>query len=219
MTGGMGEGRRREEERRDRRSLARKKFSTTLLRVSKNRVNKKTPKKIITWEGSGECISPFQGLSDTSYSSTPVKIPLPGPVLDLATGGAFNLALLEDGSLFSWGDNSEGQLGGDRLGGTPGRVEILDGKKKPVVGFGCAEEKCYAIFEGGEIVFWGRFTKTPPSLEKNLVHVPFPTSEDSWEKIFRWLFLGKLEKSSEIYILPVEVLFHVTSTVFKEKAF
>jgi hypothetical protein len=36
------------------------------------------------------------------------------------------------------------------------------------------------------------------------------------EKIFRWLFLEKLERSSEIYILPVEALFHVTSTVFNE---
>lgn len=40
----------------------------------------------------------------------PVRVPLPGKAVAIAAGGMSNHALLRDGSVVSWGDNSAGQL-------------------------------------------------------------------------------------------------------------
>jgi hypothetical protein len=165
----------------------------------------------------------------------PYQVSFPGPVLDVASGGSFTLALLEDGTLLSWGKNTDGQLGGEwetHEGGeeslvdgpperaTPKPVGILRGKKNRVVSFGCAYEKCFAVLEGGEILLWGNPTQVPwASNIKRLVHEPFPESEEVWEKIFQWLFLGRIENNSAFSSLPVEVLFHVTSVMFKNNYF
>lgn len=53
----------------------------------------------------------------------PVTIDLPGKVLKVATGDTTQYALLEDGTVVSWGTNDEGQLGNGPMGATgePGR--------------------------------------------------------------------------------------------------
>ncbi len=50
--------------------------------------------------------------------STPIVIELPGKVLQVAMGGSTQYALLEDGTLISWGSNDEGQLGNGPLRAT-----------------------------------------------------------------------------------------------------
>jgi len=62
----------------------------------------------------------FGGLGDgttaDSYSPVPVS-GLPGPVRQIAAGGATSAALLSDGTVWAWGDNTFGLLGTGASGG------------------------------------------------------------------------------------------------------
>ncbi len=149
-----------------------------------------------------------------SGSSCPINLPLPGRVVDLASGGSFTLALLEDGTILTWGKNSEGQLGGEEwmkvegLEGPSTRMEplpprILEGKG-PVVGFGCIYDRSFVVLEGGKLLLWEdpEFSLT--------VHLPKIPSKEYWEKIFQWMFLGRKDPQSLFFSLPVEVLYHTT---------
>jgi hypothetical protein len=148
------------------------------------------------------------------------QLPLPGRVVDVTSGGSFTLALLEDGSLFAVGKNTEGQLGNAEESrvfletSIPEPVAVLRGRQ--VKGFGCGLDKSFAVLEGGEVIFWGDNSETPwwKEDEENLVHVPEPESEERWKKVFQWLFLGKLEKGSGFFLLPVEIIFHAISVMF-----
>ncbi|WP_244224687.1 hypothetical protein [Corallococcus sicarius] len=51
------------------------------------------------------------GAVDTSWSPVQVQVPLNSSVSGIAVGEGHSLALLSDGSVWSWGDNSSGQLG------------------------------------------------------------------------------------------------------------
>ena len=48
----------------------------------------------------------------------PITLDLPGPVRQVAAGGTTQYALLEDGTVVSWGTNDEGQLGNGPMGAT-----------------------------------------------------------------------------------------------------
>lgn len=77
------------------------------------------------------------------------------PFTQVATGGSHVLALAEDGTLFSWGNNYYGQLGDDsrerRV--TPAPVALLDGKTFKAVAAG--EGSSLALTTDGEVYFWG----------------------------------------------------------------
>jgi hypothetical protein len=75
------------------------------------------------------------GNSTTTDSSAPVRV-LSGEqgggtylqyVKDLAAGACHNLVILQDGSLYSWGDNRSGQLGNGMLDNTTAPVKVLAG--------------------------------------------------------------------------------------------
>jgi alpha-tubulin suppressor-like RCC1 family protein len=57
--------------------------------------------------------------------STPTKSPSLTGIVEIVAGGAFSLAVRNDGKVWSWGVNSDGQLGQGSVGasqGTPGQV-------------------------------------------------------------------------------------------------
>jgi hypothetical protein len=172
---------------------------------------------------------------DNTSLAVPSKANFPGKVLDIATGGSFNIALLEDGTLLSWGKNFDGQLGGvweprSMEDAEPGvleegevlrrglskRAEVVPPgilRRKQVRGFGCSYERSFAILEGGELLVWGKdqdpFWQPKSSAQKIVVRVPVPYKEQIWAKIFQWIVLGRFEGSSVFHGLPVEVLYHV----------
>ena len=73
-----------------------------------------------------------------------------------AAGGYLSLALAEDGTVFAWGSNCNGQLGLGRSGGLeflPQRVEALCGLKVCSVSAGVLVS-C-AVAAAGELFTWG----------------------------------------------------------------
>jgi len=54
----------------------------------------------------------------------------------IAAGGYHSLALLTDGSLVAWGDNSDGQIGDGTSADQPWPVAVRDGNYEPVAGIG-----------------------------------------------------------------------------------
>jgi alpha-tubulin suppressor-like RCC1 family protein len=89
-----------------------------------------------------------------SLSPTPAIGP-PGTVRQLATGLRSSAALLTDGSLWTWGDDSYGQLGYGTNGGlitTPTRVPGLSGVTQVALS---DEGSGYAVESDGSLWAWG----------------------------------------------------------------
>lgn len=73
-----------------------------------------------------------------------------------STGGRHTLALADDGAVFSWGNNRDGQLGVGSSGGTeqlPKRIHALRGVAISSVYTGWASS--YALSTAGELFAWG----------------------------------------------------------------
>lgn len=109
------------------------------------------------------------GRSPGAMIATPTIIDLPGRALRVAvggtlTGGFSGYALLEDGSVVSWGDNDEGQLGTGarganvalgtypRRGSAPAVVTGLDN----IVAIGAGTKHAVALRADGTVWAWGR---------------------------------------------------------------
>ena len=95
--------------------------------------------------------------SENDYVDTPTKVDLPGTIKELITDGNSAYAMLEDGSLYAWGDNYYGQLG---LGSDEKKVSIptkvnLPGKIKELILFQSSNGSLYAILEDGSLYAWG----------------------------------------------------------------
>ncbi len=93
-------------------------------------------------------------------SDVPVQVSLPGPVTQAAQGGSYwnngqSLALLSDGSMWSWGDGKAGQLGDGvaRSRRLPGRVKLPTGVSFASLATGGATS--YAVSTDGDVYAWG----------------------------------------------------------------
>lgn len=94
---------------------------------------------------------------------TPIVINLPGKVLQVAMGELTSYALLEDGTIVSWGQNDEGQLGNGPMGGngplgtypkpsiTPVRVTGL----KDIIQIEAGDKHGLALRKDGTVWAWG----------------------------------------------------------------
>jgi alpha-tubulin suppressor-like RCC1 family protein len=106
----------------------------------------------------GELGLPITGKGGELDSEVPVQVKLPDTVTAIAEGGSFSLALLTDGDVYAWGNNTLGQLGngaGDTGGScapnlpqdvcqyTPVEVKLTN------IGFGQAVEAIAAEGNGG----------------------------------------------------------------------
>jgi alpha-tubulin suppressor-like RCC1 family protein len=102
--------------------------------------------------------------SPTRVITAPVLIDLPGKALQVALGESSEYALLEDGSVVSWGTNDEGQLGSGAMGAsgelgtypkpsiTPARVTGLT----DIIQIGAGWKHAVALRKDGTVWAWGR---------------------------------------------------------------
>jgi alpha-tubulin suppressor-like RCC1 family protein len=102
-----------------------------------------------------KCVQPNKEarLCDTH----PVTIKgLAGVVSVAAAGfGGANLALLQNGTVMSWGGNYYGQLGNGTFGGSRKTPELVPGLSG-VVAVAADRWSDFALLEGGTVVAWGR---------------------------------------------------------------
>lgn len=109
------------------------------------------------------------GRSPGGVIPAPKVLDLPGKVLRVAvggenTGGFTGYALLEDGTVVSWGDNDEGQLGHGRPGanvpsGTypkPSTTPVEVTGLTDVVDIGAGDKHAVALRKDGTVWAWGR---------------------------------------------------------------
>ncbi len=108
------------------------------------------------------------GRSPSGLIPTPTVVDLPGTVLKVAVGGAntggfTGYALLEDGTVVSWGDNDEGQLGNGGMGanrplGTypkPSATAVRVTGLSEVVDIGAGTKFAVALRQDGTVWAWG----------------------------------------------------------------
>ena len=102
--------------------------------------------------------------SPTRVITAPVAIDLPGRVLQVALGESSEYALLENGSVASWGTNDEGQLGNGPMGasGELGRYPKPSITPVPVTGLSeviqiaAGWKHAVALRKDGTVWAWGR---------------------------------------------------------------
>jgi hypothetical protein len=120
-----------------------------------------------------------------SYADVPRLLTLPSdsPVVEIACGRDFSLAVTEDGSLFTWGENGDGQLGYEgNTQYTPRLVDTLPNVEKVSAG----RDHVFARTKDGKYFSWGYNMQSQLGLNhrKSLsVPEPFPLSEKFTEII------------------------------------
>lgn len=93
-----------------------------------------------------------------------LRVPLPGRAVRVFSGNGSSAALLDDGSLYTWGRNESQQLGHASMPG-PARV-TLPGK---VADFGFGMGFSCALLTDGRLYAWGfRSTPRPAAMDKRM---------------------------------------------------
>jgi alpha-tubulin suppressor-like RCC1 family protein len=94
------------------------------------------------------------------FSDVPVRVDLPGPVVQVAQGGSIwhngqTLAVLGNGTLWAWGADWQGQLDDGRTGTgpVPVRVTLPAGTTAAAVATGSGT--CYVMTTTGTVYAWG----------------------------------------------------------------
>lgn len=99
----------------------------------------------------------FGNLGDgntTTKSTVPVKVLNLTGVTDVASGSDHCLALKDDGTLWAWGNNADGELGNGAT--TLSRVPVQVSGLTGVIAFAAGEYHSLAVREDGTVWTWGK---------------------------------------------------------------
>jgi alpha-tubulin suppressor-like RCC1 family protein len=93
-------------------------------------------------------------------SDVPVPVYLPGPVSKIAQGGSIwgngqTLAMLSNGELWSWGDDSSYQLGNETRGVAPSPVRFYSPTGVTYQSLATGSATSYAVSTTGQVYAWG----------------------------------------------------------------
>lgn len=116
---------------------------------------------IYTW---GDNSSGQLGNNSSTASTVPVAVTVSGAlvgktVVAIAAGGNHSLALTSDGMVFSWGQNSYGQIGDGSITSRPAPVPTGEGSSlagKTVVHITAGDSYSSALTADGKLFSWGR---------------------------------------------------------------
>ena len=94
------------------------------------------------------------------FADVPVRVDLPGPVVQVAQGGSIwhngqTLALLADGTVWAWGANWEGQLDNGLTGTGPVPVPVTLPAGTTASGLATGSGTCYVMTTAGTVYAWG----------------------------------------------------------------
>lgn len=97
------------------------------------------------------------GLGNASNASTPQQIPSTSlsNVAAIAVGGAHNLALLSNGTVMAWGDNSVGQLGLGNASNQSTPQQVPASSLSSVVSVAAGFGHSLALLSNGTVKSWG----------------------------------------------------------------
>ena len=125
-----------------------------------------------SWEGSGALLATGAyynwgynaagqlGDGSTANSAVPVQVKLPAPVRQVSQGGSGpangqTIAILAGGSVWTWGNNSRGQLGDGGTANSDVPVQVNVPAAVTFVTVNSGGYSCYAIDSSGELWAWG----------------------------------------------------------------
>lgn len=125
-----------------------------------------------SWEGSGALLANGAyynwgfnangqlGDGTRINSAIPVKVQLPAPVLEVSQGGSLasngqTIVRLTNGSIWTWGSNSRGQLGNGTRTSSDLPVQVLVPAHVVFISVHSGGSACYAIDSSGQLWAWG----------------------------------------------------------------
>lgn len=101
------------------------------------------------------------GDGTTANSAIPVHVPLSDPVVRVFQGGSGpsngqTIAITRDGTLWTWGSGTDGQLGDGSTSSSAAPIRIALPRGVEAVAVASGGFACYAIDKSGELWAWGR---------------------------------------------------------------
>ncbi len=101
------------------------------------------------------------GNGTTTNSDTPVRVPLPAKIRQLSLGGSApgngqTVAILTNGSVWSWGQDQYGQLGNGDVSSSSGPVEVDVPARQSFVRVVSGGATVYGIASSGAVWVWGQ---------------------------------------------------------------
>jgi alpha-tubulin suppressor-like RCC1 family protein len=159
------------------------------------------------------------GNGKTSSGKTP-KILFKTGVRAVACGWAHAIALMEDGSIKTWGHNDCSQLGilpSVQNTFRPMTIDLF--RSMNVTSLICGCNFAAVIVDSGELYFSGRVGQYQQAQWGKYTDLTYETPKVhfyEWRKIFRWMFEAKADPLSPFHDLPVEVIFSGVQAYFKK---
>ncbi|XP_078139122.1 putative E3 ubiquitin-protein ligase HERC3 [Centroberyx gerrardi] len=93
----------------------------------------------------------------TTYTPRPLEISCHIPVSQVACGSQHSVALTKDGQVYTWGQNSRGQLGVGKKKPSVGSPQLLNSlSANPLVQISAGGDQSFALSVSGSVCGWGK---------------------------------------------------------------